>query len=314
MRELTSTRYALITPVRDEQDYIGGMIESMLAQTVLPAKWIIVDDGSADKTPEIIQSYIPDNPFLQLLRLSRNERRAPGGEGAIGHALRQLAIADYEFLARFDADLLFEPNYIESILSEFQRDPRLGIAGGGLYIKQGTRLKPEKVPEYHVRGALKMYRRECFEQIGGITTQIGWDTIDEVYAWTKGWRTKSFFNYRVIHRRPTGEGISAGRIYFQRGKAEYYTWSAPLFVIAKCAKLMAEHRSLAKPLMFFTGFASGYLNRDPRLQDVAFRRTRRIQQLGRLCSAMIPFDRRGPSDGTQILRVSAAETKAARRS
>jgi biofilm PGA synthesis N-glycosyltransferase PgaC len=282
--ESAGTRYALVTPVRDEEKYIGAMIESMLKQSVLPKRWIIVDDGSTDKTPEIVDSFARENSFLELIRLPAREHRAPGGESAITHALNLVNLSEYDFLARFDADLTFEPDYIARILGEFEADPTLGIAGGGLYIEKNGGMELEKVPPYHVRGALKMYRRECYEQIGGITTRIGWDTIDEVYAWAKGWKTGSFFSCRVIHRRPTGEGIRASRIYWQRGKAEYYTWSDPIFVLGKSVKLALELRSITKAVCYVGGFVSCYSAREPRLQDPIFTKTRRTQQMRRMSS------------------------------
>jgi biofilm PGA synthesis N-glycosyltransferase PgaC len=280
--ESKQIRYALVMPVRDEERFIGAMMNSILAQTVLPAKWIIVDDGSSDKTPEIIESYASRADFLELIRLPARSDRKPGGEAAITRALERVDLSKYDFLARFDADLAFAPDYFARLFEEFHADPNLGIAGGGLYIEKKGGLELEAVPEYHVRGALKLYRRECFEQIGGVTTRIGWDTIDEVYAWTKGWKTKSFFEYRVIHRRPTGEGVLASRIYWQRGKAEYYTWSHPVFVIGKTLKVAHERHSLTKAISFLAGFLSCYARREQRLQDPVFVQARRSQQLRRI--------------------------------
>jgi glycosyltransferase involved in cell wall biosynthesis len=278
-------RYALITPVRDEGKFIGAMIDSILAQSVHPAKWVIVDDGSTDRTPAIIASYAKRADFIDFVRLPAREQREAGGEGAVPNALKRVNASDFDFLARFDADLLFEPDYIECILSEFDRDPALGIAGGGIYDQRKGGLELEKGPEYHVRGALKMYRRRCFEDIGGLTAQIGWDTIDEVYAWTKGWKTRSFFQYKVIHRRPTGEGIPANRVSWERGRAEYLTWSTPLFVLLKAAKIAAAQFSPLRPSHYLAGFVSCYLSGEPRLQDSVFAKARRSQQWRR----MVPF-------------------------
>jgi len=274
--------YALVTPVRDEEQYIGAMMDSILAQKVLPARWIIVDDGSTDRTPQIVASYQSRFDLVELIQLPARRERKAGGEQAITRAFGRLKLGEYDFLGRFDADLLFDRDYIAQILGEFGRDPELGIAGGGLYVEKNGQLELERVPDYHVRGALKMYRRECFEQIQGITDRIGWDTIDEVYAWTKGWKTRSFFDYRVVHRRPTGEGIAARRVYWQRGKAEYYTWSHPLFVLTKAAKIAWEKLSVVVPVCFLGGFASCYFRRDVRLQDPAFAKTRREQQKERI--------------------------------
>jgi poly-beta-1,6-N-acetyl-D-glucosamine synthase len=285
-------RYALVTAVRDEEKYMSAMIDSILAQQVLPAKWIVVDDGSSDNTANIVMSYAHRHNFLEVVQLPARDKRLPGGEAAVRHALGRLNVSDFDFVARFDADLVFEPDYIARIFSEFDRDPTLGIAGGGLYVETNHGSRLETVPTYHVRGALKMYRRQCFQEIGSLSSRIGWDTIDEVSAWTKGWKTKSFFEYRVKHCRPTGEGVRFAHVYWARGKAEYYSWSHPLFVLAKTLKTGIDNFSVLKPLSFFAGFVYCYLNKETRLQDLMFVRVRRNQQLERMRSSMTRRQRR----------------------
>lgn len=282
----THPRIALITPLRDEEDYVEAMIVSIVKQQIRPAKWLIVDDGSTDKTPAIVKSYCQQFEFIELMELPARSERNPGGEGAIAHALQKLDLSQYDYLARFDADLVFESDYFTHLVHEFDYDPKLGIAGGGLYIKRNCNLVLEKTPEYHVRGALKMYRRECFEQLGGLSTDIGWDTIDEVYAWSRGWRTRSFCDIQVIHRRPTGEGLHASRIYHERGRAEYLTWSHPAFVLLKTMKTALT--SPAKAGYFLGGFLRGYMKNQARLSDSGFKRARRDQQLDRVVNAVIP--------------------------
>src|SRR5579863_4493629 len=210
--------YVLISPVHNEERFIGRMIESIASQTVLPGHWIIVDDGSTDNTAQIVRAYAQRFEFIELICLPRRTSRKPGGESVIQQVLKMVQSYPFDFLARFDADLEFCPDYIERILGEFSKDKKLGIAGGGLYVEKGCRLVLEKVPHYHVRGGLKMYRRKCLEQIGTLYPYMGWDTIDEVFAWKHGWKTKSFIENRVIHKRPTGEGISAKEISWQRGQ------------------------------------------------------------------------------------------------
>jgi poly-beta-1,6-N-acetyl-D-glucosamine synthase len=284
-------KYAIVTPVRDEEAYIGVMIDSVVTQTIPPSMWIIVDDGSNDRTPTIVEDYARRFDVIRLLRLPTRDRRLPGGEEAIPSALQLLDVSKFDYLARFDADLLFSPDYIEGIMNEFRSDPKLGIAGGGLYIDRNGQLELERDPEYHVRGALKMYRRECFESIGGLTTQIGWDTIDEVSAWTKGWRSRSFYELKVIHRRPTGDGIEAGRVYRERGKAEYLTCSHPLFVLAKALRMAITRRSVAKPLHYLRGFMASSLRHESRINDPAFARARRDQQIS-LLATFLSFRKR----------------------
>lgn len=277
--------YVLITPVHNEEKFIGPMIDSMISQTVLPLHWVIVDDGSTDNTPEIVRAYANRYEFIQLICLPVRTKRTVGGEGAIQNALKTVQSYSYDFLARFDADLEFCPDYIEKILDEFSNDMNLGIAGGGLYVKKNGRLLLEKVPYYHVRGGLKMYRRQCLERIESLYTCMGWDTIDEVYAWKYGWKTRSFNENRVIHKRPTGEGLSAKEISWNRGQGEYYTWSHPLFVFLKALKVGVA--SPTRGLYLLGGYLDSYMKRKERLQDLDFKRIRRKQQLKRLMTAGI---------------------------
>jgi biofilm PGA synthesis N-glycosyltransferase PgaC len=278
--------YVLISPVHNEEKFIGRMIESIAAQTVLPGHWLIVDDGSTDATPDIVQAYAQRYSFIELISLPKRNTRKPGGEAVIHQALEVAGHYPYDFLARFDADLEFGPDYIARIFGEFSKDEKLGIAGGGLYVeKRKGRLVLERVPKYHVRGGLKMYRRKCLEEIGSLCTCMGWDTIDEVYAWKHGWKTRSFFENRVIHKRPTGEGLSARELSRKRGQGEYYTWSHPLFVFLKAVKVGAT--SPTRGFHFLGGFLECYRKHEERLQDPDFKRIRRKQQLRRLVSAGI---------------------------
>jgi poly-beta-1,6-N-acetyl-D-glucosamine synthase len=275
-------RYAVITPVRDEEQFIAAMIESIAAQTIPPARWIIVDDGSRDQTPQIVTEYSTHLPFLELVRLSPRQQRLAGGEGAIPAAMKRLNLSEFDYLARFDADLVFPPDYIARILREFDREPRLGIAGGVLYIEREGRLILEKEPEEHVRGALKMYRRACLAEIGTLSSHIGWDTLDEAFAWSRGWQTRSFTQAAVLHRRPTGEGIPAPQVYRQRGRAEYLTWSDPLFVLGKSVKIAVITRSLLKPGCYLLGFIQSYMHKETRSHDRALVRARRNDQRSRM--------------------------------
>ena len=278
--------YVLVSPVYNEKQFIGRMIESIAAQTVLPSHWVIVDDGSTDGTPEIVRAYSHRYAFIELICLPKQKARKPGGEGAIQQALEVARSHPYDFLARFDSDLEFYTDYIARILAEFAGDEKLGIAGGGLYVeKKNGRFVLEKAPHYHVRGGLKMYRRKCLEEIGSLCTYMGWDTIDEVYAWKHGWKTRSFFENRVIHKRPTGEGLCSRQLYQQRGQGEYYTWSHPLFVFLKAVRVASG--SPKRGLHFLGGFLECYRKHEERLQDPDFKRIRRKQQLRRLISAGI---------------------------
>jgi poly-beta-1,6-N-acetyl-D-glucosamine synthase len=284
----SAPRIVLITPVRDEENFIGALMQSIAGQTVLPVRWIIVDDGSLDHTPELISAFAKQHPFVELVALPQRNERLAGGEGAIPSALRQVDLNAIDFLARFDADLVFPSDYFERMLEEFEKDSMLGIAGGSLFIEQDGDRVFEDNPEFHVRGALKMYRRQCFHDIGGLTPQFGWDTIDEVMAWSKGWTTRSFASPHVLHRRPTGQGTQARRLFRLRGQAEYLTWSHPIHVAVKTAYIAWTERSMVRPWCYASGYIESVFKRPERIQDPVFARARRKQQMERI-TGMIPF-------------------------
>jgi glycosyltransferase involved in cell wall biosynthesis len=273
--------YVLITPAHNEAQFIGEMIASVTRQTPQPARWIIVDDGSTDGTSDLIQ-YLNIHGQIEVIRLPAKEMRAPGGEGAIGHALRRLRLADYDFLARFDADIILSDGYMAGILGEFSKDAHLGIAGGELYIRTPKGEQREHYPESHVRGALKLYRRECFADIGGLVSHIGWDTVDETYAQIYGWKTITFPEYHAVHCRPTGAGISSVHHYCELGKADYLTWSDPLFVLLKSLKIATGSGGPVKAVAFVSSFAACYAKRQTRITDKRFREYRRRYQRARI--------------------------------
>ena len=279
------TRYAIITPVFNEAKFVGPMIGvRFVCQNVIPAKWIFVDDGSTDGTLQVLNDVTSRSGLIEVVRMAAKTDRSPGGEGIIRYALQRLNLDDYDYLARFDADLLFEKNYMLRLFQEFEKNPKLGIAGGELSIERhnGT-LDPEKQPVNHVRGALKMYRMACFKDIGGLAEDMGWDMIDETYAWMKGWETKSFPQCQAIHRRPTGEGISRLRYFWQNGRAEYLSWGDPLFVLLKAAKILMVERAPLGALFFTLAFLSCYAKGVSRLQEAQFVACRRKYHRSRLC-------------------------------
>jgi poly-beta-1,6-N-acetyl-D-glucosamine synthase len=281
-------KYLLLTPALNEEQYIGKMIESVLYQSVLPSKWFIVNDGSTDNTADIIERFCASHPFITQIVLEKH-RRLPGGEAAVREALNHVCLNDYDLIGRFDADIILSKGYIAALMQEFARDNSLGIAAGQLCVERDGTLQPEATPDYHVRGALKMYRTECFRQIGGLESHIGWDTIDEIRAWQNGWTTRTFRHIAATHQRATGAAISPRSIYFEEGMAEYFTWSHPLFVSLKTISLGMRTRRIDIPLAFAAGFIFGHIRRCNRTHDPSFIKMRRRQQIHR----MVSFDLAG---------------------
>ena len=179
MAEMHSN-YVVITPVRDEQEHIKGTLESMLKQTVLPQQWVIVDDGSTDATPNIIRQYAERHAWITpVFRANRGYRKSGGGVvDAFYDGYQAIRSGDWEYLVKFDGDLIFENNYFQTCLERLDSDSKLGIAGGIICYESDGEISIEHAPLFHVRGATKIYRRECWQAIGGLLSIPGWDTFD----------------------------------------------------------------------------------------------------------------------------------------
>ncbi|MDE3180146.1 MAG: glycosyltransferase [Acidobacteriota bacterium] len=279
------TRYIIITPVRDEERHLERTIQCVLAQTVLPTAWVIVDDGSTDGTGVIINRYVARAPWIRAIhRPNRGFRKAGGGIiEAFYDGYNSLEIEDWDFVVKLDGDLTFPPNYFEECFARFRREPRLGIGGGEIYHEINGLQKLEVNPSFHVRGATKIYRKTCWEAIGGLWVAVGWDTIDEVKANMLGWTTHSFPELRLIHHRLTGSADGLLRDRVKLGMACYVSGYHPLFVAAKCLSRLARKPYVVGAAAIAFGFLNGYLTHKPQVRDARLIRYLRTQQLRRLC-------------------------------
>jgi glycosyltransferase involved in cell wall biosynthesis len=278
-------RYVIITPVRDEEQYIGGTIKSVCSQTARPAEWIIVNDGSSDRTGEIVEGYASEYPWIRVVhRENRGFRKSGGGVmEAFYEGYKALHCKEWDFLVKLDADLTFDPDYFEKCFEHFRQDNELGIGGGEIRHQIVGELKTEKNPRFHVRGATKIYRRACWEAIGGLWSASGWDTIDEVKANMKGWKTYTFTDLGLLHHRFTGseEGFVRDRV--KHGVACYVSGYHPLFVAASCMRRLAQRPVVIGSCAIMYGFLKSYLIRPIRLKDQSYFTYIRGQQLRRLC-------------------------------
>lgn len=280
------SRYVVITPARNEAENIGHTLASMLAQTQRPERWVIVNDGSSDATAALIESAARAHPWIGTVHRADRGHRQQGG-GVIdtfydGYPL--VAGLAWEFIVKFDADLSFPPDYFERCLAEFARDPQLGIGGGLICHPVHGRLLAESPgdPAFHVRGATKIYRRECWHAIGGLLHAPGWDTIDELKANMLGWSTRTFPAIPLQHHRFTGTADGTWRNQVKFGLANYITGYHPLFMALKCLR-----RALRKPYLvgacgLLWGYCTGYLRRLRPVDDPALIRYVRRQQLNKL--------------------------------
>jgi glycosyltransferase involved in cell wall biosynthesis len=277
-------KYVIITPARDEEAHVESTILSVATQTVLPAQWIIVNDGSRDKTGEIIDRFARLYSWITPVhRSNRGFRQAGGGViDAFYDGYTRLALPDWQFIVKLDADLSFAPDYFERCFAEFVRNDRLGIAGGGIYHHHGDVQVLEPTPAFHVRGATKIYKRECWDSLGGLLHAPGWDTIDEIKANMLGWSTRSFPYLRVSHHRLTGAAAGAWKNCIKNGRANYIVGYHPIFMLVKCIKRLVARPYVIGSLGLGWGFLSGYLRHTPQIPDRALISYTRSQQIRRL--------------------------------
>ncbi len=279
-------RYIVVTPVRNEGSHFSDTIASMVAQTAPPLMWVIVDDGSTDDTGALADRAAGMHSWIRVLHRSDRGFRAQGS-GVIqafseGFELcRHLA---WDFAVKFDGDLSFPGDYFANCLARFAQNPKLGIGGGVVCKSVNGELVVESRgdPRFHVRGATKIYRRACWDQIGGLLKTPGWDTVDELKANMLGWETRTFYDLKLRQHKDTGSADGAWRNWVKNGLANYVSAYHPLFMLVKCLK-----RAFARPYLLGAaglayGFIGGYLRRVPRVEDPAFARYVRNQQLRKL--------------------------------
>ena len=280
----TSVSYVVITPVRDEGAHIEKTIKSMAAQTMLPTEWLIVNDGSTDDTGKIIDHYAREKGWIKAIhRKNRGYRKSGGGVvEAFNDGLSMVSASKWDFLVKFDGDLSFEPDYFEKCFERFSADPALGIGGGVVYHDIGGALVLEQTPRFHVRGATKIYRKACWEALGGLIQAPGWDTLDEVKANMLGWTTHSFTDLKLIHHKYTGSADGTWGGWVKNGRANYISGYHPFFMILKCARRVLKSPVLIGATGLFYGFASGYLKGIPQVQDKKLISYLRKQQMNKI--------------------------------
>lgn len=279
------TRYAIITPVRDEEKFIETTLECVLNQTILPVEWVIVDDGSTDQTGVLLDRYAARHAWIRVIhRANRGFRKSGGGVvEAFYEGYNSLHCNDWEFIVKLDGDLTFTPEYFEKCFEHFRNEPKLGIGGGEIHHNISGELKLEANPRFHVRGATKIYRKSCWEAIGGLWPAAGWDTIDEVKANMLGWKTYSFPELQLIHHRFTGteEGLLRDRV--KHGVASYVSGYHPLYVAASCLYRIPQRPYVIGSVAIMYGFLKAHFTRPPRLEERLYLAYVRGQQLRRLC-------------------------------
>lgn len=212
----------IIIPCYNEEKFIGKTLNSLLNQTLQPKKIMVVDDNSTDGSEKIISALAKANSTLQTIKTKTVSGHLPGSKVVEAFkAGRQILDDNYDIICKFDADLIFPPNYLEEIAAIFKKHPKAGIIGGFCYIKKDNKWALENLTNKdHIRGALKAYRKNCIEQIGGLKPAMGWDTADELLAQYHSWDIITVEKLHVKHLKPTGNTYTKAS-KFKQGEAFY---------------------------------------------------------------------------------------------
>lgn len=260
--------YIVITPAKDESRFLERTIASMLQQTVLPKMWVIVDDGSNDRTLEIAQKYAHKYDWIVAMSVNRGKERRPGS-----HEIRAFYVGydlvrheEVGFVVKLDADLELPPRYFEEMLREFEGDPHLGIASGAYLEEHNGTIRLIKMPGYHAAGASKIVRRKCFLDIGGFPLSPGWDTADEIKARACGWTTKHFPKIRFMHLRPEGSAIGMLRTCADHGRMYYACGGGTWVLLLKAAhRLFLGRPRISGGIALLFGYLRAVISRQPKI-------------------------------------------------
>lgn len=247
--------YSIIIPAHNEASFIGLTLDSILAQTVLPQHIIVVNDNSTDNTPEIVTRVAASNPNIRLVNNQSDAIHLPGSKviNAFNKGLAALQ-SPFDVIVKLDADLILPSNYFETVLQIMTADDRIGIAGGFAYIEKDSKWILENLTDKdHIRGAFKAYRKECFEQIGGLKPAMGWDTVDELLAKFYNWKVVTIPELEVKHLKPTGKNYNKTARYKQ-GEA-FYTLGYGLAITAIASAKLAM---MKKQPSLFADYLQGY--------------------------------------------------------
>lgn len=228
-------KYILITPAHNEERFITKTLESVVSQSSLPERWVIVNDGSTDATAEIVRSYAQRSPWIQLVnRQQRMDRSFAGKVHAFNAGLEQAKALDIDVIGNLDADISFDPDYLEFLMEKFAADPRLGVAGTPFLENGYDSAQDSFEGENHVAGGCQLFRLKCFQDIGGYLPNPagGIDWIAVTTARMKGWKTRSFREKRFYHYRTLGTAArSPVAASFSYGEKDYYLGGSPLWQI-----------------------------------------------------------------------------------
>jgi biofilm PGA synthesis N-glycosyltransferase PgaC len=274
-------RLLLITPVHNEAAHLELVADAMTRQTRPPDLWVLVEDNSSDDTPEILRRLAERIDFVRVASTAELPPAAPVKDRLAAAApprtfnlgLNGVDWESFTHIAKLDGDIELPADYFELLLGRFARDSSLGLAGGVLRERDGEGgwSPPLQANDYHVRGAMKCYTRECLQAIGGIQERLGWDTIDEIYARMRGYRTRVFGDLIALHHRPWGSADGTLRGRARHGTCAYIVHFTLPWVALRAFKVARSRPRVLSGLAFLYGFLDSAARRVPRVEDPEFR-------------------------------------------
>ncbi len=287
----TLPSYVLITPARNEAKYIELTIQSVVAQTVPPLKWVIVSDGSTDGTDKIVSRYAAKYPWMELVRMpERLERHFAGKVLAFNAGYAKVADLEYDVICNLDGDVSFGEDYFEFLLEKFSRNPCLGVAGTPF--REGSFQYDYRFTSIeHVSGQIQLFRRRCFEQIGGyIPRKIGGtDHVAVITARMKGWQTRTFTEKPYLHHRQMGTATqNALTVPFKGGRSDYVLGSHPVWEFCRCLYQMTKKPFVLNGTLRLAGFAWAMVSEGKKQVPEDLVRFRRKEQMLRLRKFLTP--------------------------
>jgi poly-beta-1,6-N-acetyl-D-glucosamine synthase len=291
-------RIVIITPTRNEERTIRTTIECMIQQTVLPEKWVIVNDGSTDETENIIlQYYNKKYPFIDYVPLADRGYRKPG-KGVVEvfyEGLKKIGSLDYDIIAKFDADLNFPPDAIETICQAFKDDPYLGITGGTLYERKNNQgaFKKLYASDGYVCGPNKFYRKKCFEDIDGLILRAGWDGVDIIRANMKGWKTSAIEPLIMMHLKTTGTAKGEGlrKACEKYGDISYYMGGYIWYFVLRIIGRSWESKNLQVGYYMLKGYLISKIQKKEResIEFRSFLKTKQLQHIAFMINNAIDY-------------------------
>jgi glycosyltransferase involved in cell wall biosynthesis len=286
-KERIRLTYVLITPARNEEAYIEKAIRSVISQTVLPMKWIIVSDGSTDRTDDIVKKYLSANPWMEFIRMPDERDRSFAAKVlCFNEGYQRIKNLHYDIIANLDADISFDKNYFEFLLNKFREFSDLGVAGTPFVEESGySTITDSFEGETHVAGGCQLFRRECFDDVGGYIPVKGGgiDWIAVTTARMKGWRTRSYKEKQFLHYRGLGTAktnvLGSGFAY---GKKDYFLGGHPLWEVVRCTYRMTKKPYIVGGLALIAGYLSAWIRRQKRPVSAELMKFHRHEQMDKL--------------------------------